>query len=365
MSHSPSTDQFDTIHPFHMVIDSELILQHVGPAIRKLSPGIRVGSPFTDYFEIRRPHMDPSLDAIVGMQRTVFLLECTSNGVTLKGQMLVDEPRQLIFFVGSPLMDDRMQLAEYGLTLTDFPIHDSSMDLVIFQEQRLVNKKLEDLVHERTLALEAEQAKSDSLLHAMLPGGIVERLKLGETSIAERFENASVMFADLVEFTPLTLELPANELVELLEGLFSYFDSLLSEHGVEKIRTIGDNYMVASGVPYPRPDHAQALAHMALDMSEFIHDRPAYRGRRVDFRIGINSGRLIAGVIGDKKHQYDLWGDTVNMASRMESSGEAGKIQITQATHELIKDEFVCESRGKVPVKGKGEVETWYVVGVR
>jgi guanylate cyclase len=199
----------------------------------------------------------------------------------------------------------------------------------------------------------------------MLPAGIVDRLKAGATVIADRYASASVLFADLVGFTPLTLDLTPTEIVGLIGELFSHFDRLSTKHGVEKIRTIGDNYMVASGVPMPRPDHAHALANMALDMSEYVHSRPVYREKKVDFRIGINSGPLIAGVIGDKKYQYDLWGDTVNTASRMESSGTAGRIQITRATYELIQEEFVCEPRGKVAVKGKGELETWYLVGLR
>ena len=364
MNYSPNSAQFALIHPFHMVMDNRMLLQQAGPAIPKLVPGLQIGAPLTDFFQISRPRISPTLEAVEELQGSAFLLRCVENGVILKGQMLVDESRRLIFFVGSLVMDDRLELVKYGLTLSDFPIHDSSMDQVIFRQQRLINKKLEDLVHERTSKLAAEQAKSDSLLHAMLPAGIVERLKLGETLIADKFTSATVLFADLVGFTPLTMELAATEIIELLEGLFSHFDSLIAKYGVEKIRTIGDNYMVASGVPVPRPDHAQALAHMALDMSEYIHSRPVYRDKRVDFRIGINSGPLIAGVIGDKKYQYDLWGDTVNTASRMESSGTAGKIQITRATYELIKEEFACEPRGKVTVKGKGELETWYLAGV-
>jgi class 3 adenylate cyclase len=365
MSYSPSSDQFARIQPFHMVMDDHLVLQQVGPGIEKLAPTLRPGAPFTDFFEIRRPHVSRTLEAIRDMQQTVFLLHCVDGEITLKGQMLVDDARRLIFFVGSIVMSEHLELVKHGLTLSDFPIHDSSMDQVMFREQRLINKKLEGLVHERTLELQAEQAKSDSLLHAMLPAGIVERLKAGENLIADRFASASVLFADLVGFTPLTMELEAAEIIELIGGLFSHFDSLITKHGVEKIRTIGDNYMVASGVPAPRSDHAQALARMALDMANYIHARPMYRDKRVDFRIGINSGPLIAGVIGDRKHQYDLWGDTVNTASRMESSGTPGKIQITQTTYELIKDEFVCEPRGKVSVKGKGDLDTWYLIDAR
>jgi class 3 adenylate cyclase len=365
MSFSPSSDQFARIQPFHLVMDDQMVLQQVGPGIKKLAPTLRLGAPFTDFFEIRRPHVDLTLEAIQGMQQTVFLLQCVDGEITLKGQMLVDDSRRLIFFVGSIVMSEHLELVKHGLTLSDFPIHDSSMDQVMFREQRLLNKKLEGLVHERTVELETEQARSEALLQAMLPKGIVERLKAGETLIADRFANASVLFADLVGFTPLTLELSPIEIIELIGELFSHFDSLIVKYGVEKIRTIGDNYMVASGVPFPRPDHAQALARMALDMSDYIHSRPVHRDKKVDFRIGINSGPLIAGVIGDKKHQYDLWGDTVNTASRMESSGMAGKIQITRATYDLIREEFVCEPRGKVPVKGKGELETWYLLGAK
>lgn len=150
-------------------------------------------------------------------------------------------------------------------------------------------------------------------------------------------------------------------MVELLNEAFSFFDSLLDKYGVEKIRTIGDSYMVASGVPKGRPDHAQALVRMALDMRDFIAGHTFRNGRQVSFRIGINSGSMIAGVIGKRKFVYDVWGDAVNIASRMESHGMGGMIQITRATYECIKDEFICEPRGTVNVKGKGEMEVWLV----
>jgi class 3 adenylate cyclase len=363
--YSPGTEQFALLHPFHLVMDEQMVLRQMGPAIPKLVPGLQAGEPFASCFQVQRPRIQPTYDAVRVMQRAAFLLECLANGVILKGQMLVDEPRRMILFVGSPVINDRTKLKEYGLTLSDFPMHDSTADLVVFQQQRLINRKLENLVQERTVQLEAEQAKSDSLLHEMLPAGIVKRLKSGEGLIADRFTSVSVLFADLVGFTPLTAELAPAEVVELLMELFSHFDSLIGKYGVEKIRTIGDNYMVASGLPHPRPDHAQALAHMALEMSAYIRSRPPYRNRRVDFRMGLSSGPVIAGVIGHRRFQYDLWGDAVNTASRMESSGTAGKIQITRETFELIQDEFTCEPRGKVMVKGKGELETWYLVGLR
>lgn len=213
--------------------------------------------------------------------------------------------------------------------------------------------------------LALEQEKSENLLLNILPKEIAPILKNNPGTIAEHYDGASILFADIVNFTPWSVELPPKEMVEMLNEIFSYFDSLLDTYGVEKIRTIGDNYMAACGVPTPRPDHAQQLARMALDMSAYIQSRPPRNGKRLDFRIGINSGPLIAGVIGKRKFVYDLWGDPVNTASRMESSGVPGKIQITRDTYELIKDEFDCELRGKIVVKGKGEMETWYLVSAK
>jgi len=157
----------------------------------------------------------------------------------------------------------------------------------------------------------------------------------------------------------------AEEVVTMLNEIFSYFDALADKYDLEKIKTIGDCYMVASGVPRARPDHAQAVARMALEMSDFVANRPTGQYPQVDFRIGIHSGPVVAGVIGRKKFIYDLWGDSVNTASRMESHGTPGRIQITRATYELIADEFECEPRGPIPVKGKGEIEAWYLLGRR
>lgn len=209
------------------------------------------------------------------------------------------------------------------------------------------------------------QQKSESLLLNILPKEIASILKNESRTIAEQYEDASVLFADMVGFTSLSTELPPAEMVELLNEAFSFFDSLLDTYDVEKIRTIGDNYMIASGVPRRRPDHAQALVRMALDMRDYISTHTFRNGYRVSFRIGINSGSMIAGVIGRRKFVYDVWGDAVNIASRMESHGLGGAVQITQATYELIKDEFVCEPRGTVNVKGKGEMEVWLVISVK
>ena len=213
--------------------------------------------------------------------------------------------------------------------------------------------------------LRGEQVKSENLLLNILPREIAAILKNENRTIADHYTEASILFADMVGFTPLSAKLAPAEMVELLNEAFSFFDSLLDKYDVEKIRTIGDSYMVASGVPRRSAQHAQTLVCMALEMRDFIANHTFRNGQQVSFRIGINSGPVIGGVIGKRKFVYDVWGDAVNVASRMESHGMGGTIQITGATYELIKDEFVCEPRGTVNVKGKGEMEVWLVQSAR
>jgi adenylate cyclase len=212
-------------------------------------------------------------------------------------------------------------------------------------------------------ALRSEQAKSENLLLNILPRSIAEQLKAQTQPIADQFSSASILFADVVDFTPWTERREPAEVVGILDQLFSHFDTLADRYGLEKIKTIGDCYMAAAGVPTPRPDHAQALALMALDMLDAMHASDDVGQFGLELRVGINSGPVVAGVIGRKRFLYDLWGDAVNTASRMESHGTKGRIQITRATYELLADEFQCEPRGTIAVKGKGEMETWYLVG--
>jgi guanylate cyclase len=211
--------------------------------------------------------------------------------------------------------------------------------------------------------LRQEQEKSEKLLLNILPSEIAAVLKNETRTIADQFAGASILFADVANFTPLSAEMTPSELVEMLNEVFSAFDSLADKYGLEKIKTIGDSYMVAAGVPRARSDHAVVLTRMALEMRDLVGQRE-FHGRRLNFRIGINSGPVVAGVIGRKKFIYDLWGDAVNTASRMESHGKANVIQITQATYELIQDEFCCDPQGTIEVKGKGEMDVWHVVGV-
>jgi len=212
-------------------------------------------------------------------------------------------------------------------------------------------------------ALKAEQEKSENLLLNILPKAIVHQLKHGNSTIASRSDNVTILFADIVDFTALATSVSPNELVNKLNGIFSSFDRLADELGLEKIKTIGDAYMVVGGLPTARPDHAEAIAEMALAMQREISNfKRGDDGTAFQLRIGINTGSVVAGVIGIRKFIYDLWGDAVNLASRMESHGLAGSIQVTEATYELLKDKYTFWHRGKVLIKGRGEMETYLLL---
>ena len=203
--------------------------------------------------------------------------------------------------------------------------------------------------------LRHERERAEKLLLNVLPARVAAELKERGRTTARHYDQISVLFADIVGFTPLAATMEPEEVVDRLNGVFSHFDELAEKHGVEKIRTIGDSYMVAAGVPTPRVDHAHALAALALEMMAYADEGP------LSFRVGINSGPVVAGVIGTTKFQYDIWGDTVNTAARMESHGETGRIQISDLTRELIKHEFQTTPRGDVEIKGKGTLMTWWL----
>jgi guanylate cyclase len=205
------------------------------------------------------------------------------------------------------------------------------------------------------------QARSEMLLLNILPKEISDALKAERRTIAAHHDAASILFADVVNFTPMAATMTPLRLVNLLNEVFQCFDELVDKYGLEKIKTIGDCYMVAAGVPRSRPDHAQAIVQLALDMQKAVAERE-FGGHRLAFRIGINSGPVVAGVIGRKKFSYDLWGAAVNVASRMETYGESGTVQITRKTYDLVKNDFVLEARGTVNVRGAGELEIWHVL---
>src|SRR5918993_3258572 len=209
----------------------------------------------------------------------------------------------------------------------------------------------------------AEQERSERLLLNVLPASIAARLKQREEVIADRFADVTVLFADLVDFTHRAERIAPEQVVAVLNELFSSFDQLAQQQRLEKIKTIGDAYMVAAGLPEPRPDHAQAVAEMALALRDEVARRSDPSGQPLQVRIGIDTGPVVAGVLGTSRFSYDLWGDTVNTASRMESYGVAGCIQVTARTYQRLKDGYRFQRRGPIQVKGKGELVTYLLLG--
>jgi adenylate cyclase len=275
------------------------------------------------------------------------------------GSLLLEEPRRtLLWIVGFVALLVITALLQPNLAPADLPntfvtwffaLNAGSVITITF-----------GLLHYFVRRRNFFQERSELLLLNILPKDISEALKTEPQAIAAHYDEASILFADIVEFTPMAATMMPLRLVDLLNDVFGCFDDLVDKYDLEKIKTIGDCYMVAAGVPRPRPDHAQALVNFALDMQAEI-GRRTFGGRSLAFRIGINSGPVVAGVIGRRKFIYDLWGETVNMASRMESHGQSGTIHITRNTFDLVSGEFDCQARGTIEVKGAGRVETWYV----
>jgi adenylate cyclase len=225
----------------------------------------------------------------------------------------------------------------------------------------LERKRLRDREQAFTLQLQAEKSKSDALLLNILPATVVERMRQGEVAIADRFPETTILFSDLVGFTSLAGRSSPSQIIELLNQLFSAFDALATRFGLEKIKTIGDSYMVAGGLPEAQANHALAVADMALGMIKAVHDIGTKFGEPLEARIGIHSGDVVAGVIGQHRFIYDVWGDTVNTASRLESSGLPNRIQISEATCALVQETFHCEPRGEIAIRGKGTMQTYFL----
>jgi class 3 adenylate cyclase/CheY-like chemotaxis protein len=224
-------------------------------------------------------------------------------------------------------------------------------------------KRSRDVILQMNSLLDAEKQRAENLLLNILPPSIAGRLQSGERNIADKVDSATVLFADIINFTPLAEQFTADELVMMLNHIFSSFDQLAERYGVEKIKTMGDSYMAACGIPLERADHAIATANMALDMLQALQTFASEAKRPLSIRIGLHCGPVIAGVIGEKKFIYDLWGDTVNTASRMESHGEGGKIHVSEAIYAALQGKFTFEERGAVDIKGKGIMKTYFLTG--
>ncbi len=261
----------------------------------------------------------------------------------------------LIFLARTDLPDDTAARLVSG-AVSDLAL----LAAVLLLGEAVRGRRALDREHRLLLA---ERERSERLLLNVLPAPIAARLKQGEEVIADGFPEVTVLFADLVDFTRRSQDTTPERVVQVLDDLFSALDELAERHGLEKIKTVGDAYLAVGGLPEPRPDHAEAVAEMALDVREEVGRHLDPGGRPLAVRIGIDTGPVVAGVIGTSKFSYDLWGDTVNVASRMESLGVSGCIQVTDRTYRRLRDRYRFERRGPVQVKGKGELVTWFLVG--
>jgi class 3 adenylate cyclase len=261
------------------------------------------------------------------------------------------------WFAGAPIV--YFALVDQALPPDSLP-NVALLAAVLLLGEAVRNRRALDREHRLLLA---EQERSERLLLNVLPAPIAARLKQADGVIADEFPEVTVLFADIVDFTVRSQASTPEQVVQVLDDLFSAFDELARQRGLEKIKTIGDAYMVVGGLPEPRPDHAEAVAEMALAMREEVATRDDPGGRPLAVRIGIDTGPVVAGVIGRSRFSYDLWGDTVNTASRMESHGVTGCIQVTARTYERLRDDFRFQRRGPIPVKGKGEIVTYFLVG--
>jgi adenylate cyclase len=230
-----------------------------------------------------------------------------------------------------------------------------------FRQMEVMQDATSKVLSRLTQELEDERARSQALLLNILPQQIIDRLEAGEETIADRFPELTVLFSDIVGFTETSSDMPPDQLVSELNGLFSEFDELCGRTGVEKIKTIGDAYMAVAGLPDTRSDHVAAIAELALRMRQETLGRATTPGWRI--RIGIHTGPAVAGVIGKKKFVYDVWGDTVNVASRLETSAEPGRIHVSEPVADALRGSFDTEPRGTVELKGKGPISTHYLIG--
>ena len=244
-------------------------------------------------------------------------------------------------------------------SMTASRVHRALLD----DELHRAHQELEHKIVERTRELSAAIERSDSLLLNTLPAPIARRLQAGEHGIAERFDDVTVLFADIVGFTPLAAAMSPEALVRLLGRVFTEFDNLSDALGLEKIKTIGDAYMVVAGVPTPRPDHREAMAEMALGILRAIEHLNRVLGTHLAVRLGMYSGSVVAGIIGARKFTYDLWGATVNIASRMESQGVSGRIHVHESTYLALREKYRFERRGILEIKGIGAMPTYFLLG--
>ncbi|XP_062417299.1 guanylate cyclase soluble subunit beta-2 [Pungitius pungitius] len=367
---------FCNAFPFHMVFDGDLKVKQMGVKIQKFLPSLHARDATMDQnFTILHPQVTFTIESIMKFINSQFVLKSCKDKNTrlqLRGQMLWMESLGCMLYLCSPKLRSLQELQEVGLHLADLAQHDVTRDLVLLNQQRLAEMELTNQLERKkeelrilSQHLENEKEKSETLLYAMLPRHIANQLKDGRSVKAGEFEVCTILFSDVVTFTSICAACEPIQIVHMLNSMYSKFDRLTSIHDIYKVETIGDAYMVVGGVPVPTKSHAQRVANFALGMK--LAAREVYNpvtGKPIQIRVGVHTGPVLAGVVGEKMPRYCLFGDSVNTASRMESHGVPDHIHLSTSTYSALKDAgFSIQERGQIEVKGKGQMTTYFLMG--
>ncbi|KAM8902665.1 guanylate cyclase soluble subunit beta-2 isoform 3-T3 [Spinachia spinachia] len=367
---------FCNAFPFHMVFDGNLKVKQMGVKIQKFLPSLHARDATMDQnFTILHPQVTFTIDSIMKFINSQFVLKSCKDKNTklqLRGQMLWMESLGCMLYLCSPKLRSLQELQEVGLHLADLAQHDVTRDLVLLNQQRLAEMELTNQLERKkeelrilSQHLETEKEKTETLLYAMLPRHIANQLKDGRSVKAGEFEVCTILFSDVVTFTSICAACEPIHIVHMLNSMYSKFDRLTSIHDIYKVETIGDAYMVVGGVPLPTKSHAHRVANFALGMR--LAAREVYNpvtGKPIQIRVGLHTGPVLAGVVGEKMPRYCLFGDSVNTASRMESHGVPDHIHLSTSTYRALKDAgFNIQERGQIEVKGKGQMTTYFLMG--
>ncbi|XP_060689241.1 guanylate cyclase soluble subunit beta-2 [Hemiscyllium ocellatum] len=376
------TKAFCDAFPFHIVFDEELKVKQAGVNIQKHVPGLQaMNIRFDDYFTITHPAVSFTISSIRKFINSQFVLKTrtemmprswqTQPILKLRGQMLWMGSIQCMIYLCSPQLHCLQELEEAGMYIADIAQHDTTRDLILLNQQRLAEIELSNQLERKkeelrilSKNLEVEKQKTEALLYAMLPKHVANQLKEGKQVEAGEFEDCTILFSDVVTFTNICAACEPIQIVHMLNSMYSRFDRITTVHDVYKVETIGDAYMVVGGVPIPVASHAERVANFALGMRMAARSvKNPVTGDPIQIRVGIHSGPVLAGVVGEKMPRYCLFGDTVNTASRMESHGVPGKIHLSPTANRALQNKgFEIVERGAINVKGKGQMVTYFLV---
>ncbi|KAM8722710.1 guanylate cyclase soluble subunit beta-2, partial [Acanthopagrus schlegelii] len=367
---------FCNAFPFHIVFGEDLKVRQTGVNIQKFVPGLQASNTTLDqYFTIIHPQVTFTIESIRKFINSQFVLKSYRDGHTtlkLRGQMLWMESLRCMLYLCSPKLRSLQELKDVGLHLADLAQHDVTRDLVLLNQQRLAEMELTNQLERKkeelrilSKHLEAEKKKTETLLYAMLPRHIANQLKDGKSVEAGDFEVCTILFSDVVTFTNICAACEPIDIVHMLNSMYSKFDRLTNIHDIYKVETIGDAYMVVGGVPVPTDTHAVRVANFSLGMRVAAREvTNPVTGKPIQIRVGLHTGPVLAGVVGEKMPRYCLFGDTVNTASRMESHGLPDHIHLSPSTYSELKDAgFNIQKRGQIEVKGKGQMTTYFLLG--